>query len=77
MASLDPNNIESISVLKDASTTALYGVEGGNGVILITTKGGKRNQETQFSFDSSYGQQSVEKTIAVLNATEYLSLIHI
>ena len=76
MASLDPNNIESISVLKDASTTALYGVEGGNGVILITTKGGKRNQETQFSFDSSYGQQSVEKTIAVLNASEYAAILN-
>ena len=76
MASLDPNNIESISVLKDASTTALYGVEGGNGVILITTKGGKRNQETQFSFDSSYGLQSVEKTIAVLNATEYAAILN-
>ena len=76
MASLDPNNIESISVLKDASTTALYGVEGGNGVILITTKSGKRNQETQFSFDSSYGQQSVEKTIAVLNATEYAAILN-
>jgi TonB-dependent SusC/RagA subfamily outer membrane receptor len=76
MASLDPNNIESISVLKDASTTALYGVEGGNGVILITTKGGKRNQETQFSFDSSYGQQSVEKNIAVLNATEYAAILN-
>ncbi len=76
MASLDPNNIESISVLKDASTTALYGVDGGNGVILITTKSGKRNQETQFSFDSSYGQQSVEKTIAVLNATEYAAILN-
>ena len=54
----------------------MYGVEGGNGVILITTKSGKRNQETQFSFDSSYGQQSVEKTIAVLNATEYAAILN-
>ncbi|GIS00598.1 MAG: hypothetical protein CM15mP102_14180 [Flavobacteriales bacterium] len=61
MNTLDPSNIESISVLKDASTTALYGVKGGNGVIVITTKSGKRNQETQFNFDSSYAQQSVEK----------------
>jgi len=44
MNTLDPSNIESISVLKDASTTALYGVKGGNGVIVITTKSGKRNQ---------------------------------
>ena len=76
MASLDPNNIESISVLKDASTTALYGVEGGNGVILITTKSGKKIRKPQFSFDSSYGQQSVEKTIAVLNATEYAAILN-
>ena len=76
MNTLDPSNIESISVLKDASTTALYGVKGGNGVIVITTKSGKRNQETQFNFDSSYAQQSVEKTIAVLNATEYAAILN-
>ena len=45
MNSLEPSDIETISVLKDASTTALYGVKGGNGVIVITTKNGSRNQE--------------------------------
>ena len=55
MNALDPSDIESISVLKDASTTALYGVRGGNGVIVITTKSGTRNQDAKFSFNTSYG----------------------
>ena len=49
---LSSSDIETVSVLKDASTTALYGVRGGNGVIVITTKSGKKNQETQFTLDS-------------------------
>ena len=76
MNALDPSDIESISVLKDASTTALYGVRGGNGVIVITTKSGTRNQDAKFSFNTSYGQQSPEKTIGVLNATEYAAILN-
>ena len=76
MNSLEPSDIESISVLKDASTTALYGVKGGNGVIVITTKSGSRNQEAKFSFNTSYGEQSPEKTIGVLNATEYAAILN-
>ena len=52
-------------------TPALYGVRGGNGVIVITTKSGKKNQETQFTLDSSYGVQEVENFIDVLNAAQY------
>ena len=76
MNSLEPSDIESISVLKDASTTALYGVKGGNGVIVITTKNGSRNQEAKFTFNTSYGQQSPEKTIGVLNASEYAAILN-
>ena len=76
MNALDPNDIKSISVLKDASTTALYGVRGGNGVIVINTKSGTRNQDAKFSFNTSYGQQSPEKTIGVLNATEYAAILN-
>jgi TonB-dependent SusC/RagA subfamily outer membrane receptor len=76
MNSLEPSDIKSISVLKDASTTALYGVKGGNGVIVITTKSGSRNQEAKFSFNTSYGEQSPEKTIGVLNATEYAAILN-
>lgn len=53
---LDPNEIESISVLKDASATAVYGVRGANGVILITTKRGKGGRP-QFSFSSNFGMK--------------------
>ena len=76
MNSLEPSDIETISVLKDASTTALYGVKGGNGVIVITTKNGSRNQEAKFTFNTSYGQQSPEKTIGVLNASEYATILN-
>ena len=73
---LSASDIESISVLKDASTTALYGVRGGNGVIVITTKSGKKNQETQFTLDSSFGFQEVENYIDVLNAAQYGAILN-
>ncbi|WP_375325511.1 SusC/RagA family TonB-linked outer membrane protein [Flagellimonas sp. GZD32] len=57
LAGLDQNNIESITVLKDASATAQYGARGSNGVILITTKSGKSGKTT-FSINSSYGFQN-------------------
>ena len=74
--SINSSDIESISVLKDAATTAIYGVKGGNGVIVVTTKSGKKNQNTQFTFGSSYGQQEVMNTIGVLNASEYGAIIN-
>lgn len=55
---IDPNNIESITVLKDASSTAIYGSRGANGVIMITTKKGEYEQ-TQVNFSSMYGIQQV------------------
>ncbi|QDO93782.1 TonB-dependent receptor [Formosa sediminum] len=54
LASINSNNVESITVLKDASATAAYGARGANGVIVITTKSGKSGK-TQFNFNSSYG----------------------
>jgi len=54
LASINSNNIESITVLKDASATAAYGARGANGVIVITTKGGKSGK-TSFNFSTSYG----------------------
>jgi TonB-linked SusC/RagA family outer membrane protein len=74
--SIPAADIESINVLKDAAATAIYGVKGGNGVILITTKSGRRNQKTEFSFGSNYGQQEVLNTIGVLNAAEYAAIIN-
>jgi len=56
MSTLNPNDIESIQVLKDAGSAAIYGVSGGNGVIIITTKRGKSGKST-FSYDAYYGTQ--------------------
>jgi len=76
MDALNSSDIASVSVLKDASTTAMYGVRGGSGVIVITTKSGKKNQETVFSLDSSYGMQEVSKYINVLNASQYGAILN-
>ena len=74
--SINANDIESINVLKDAASTAIYGVKGGNGVIVVTTKGGKKNQKTEFTYSGNYGRQEVMNTIGVLNATEYGAIIN-
>ena len=74
--SINPMDIESINVLKDAATTAIYGVKGGNGVIVVTTKSGRKNGRTEISASANYGTQEVAKTIGVLNATEYAAIIN-
>ena len=74
--SINAADIESINVLKDAATTAIYGVKGGNGVIVVTTKSGRKNQPTQYLLNSNYGVQEVLSTIGVLNATEYAAIIN-
>ncbi|MGI4872325.1 MAG: SusC/RagA family TonB-linked outer membrane protein [Janthinobacterium lividum] len=67
---INPNDIESIDVLKDASATAIYGVRAANGVVLITTKRGKAGK-TSFSFDTYRGIQQVWRKLKLLNAEEY------
>lgn len=70
---IDPNDIESVQILKDASATAVYGSRGANGVILINTKRGQRGED-RLTLESSYGVQSVSKRIPVLNAPQYMTL---
>ncbi len=74
--SINASDIESINVLKDAATTAIYGVKGGNGVIVVTTKGGRKSQKAAISVASNYGVQEVMNTIGVLNASEYGGMIN-
>lgn len=74
-SAINPNDIESLEVLKDASATAIYGSRGANGVILITTKQGKSG-ETRVDFNSYYAIQEVGKTINLLNAKEFAELIN-
>ncbi|NOW97905.1 TonB-dependent receptor [Mucilaginibacter sp. SG564] len=70
ISSLNPNDIESLDVLKDAASTAIYGTRAANGVILITTKKGKSGK-TQVSFDAYYGLQNPAKKLDLLDAHEY------
>jgi TonB-linked SusC/RagA family outer membrane protein len=70
LSSINPNDIESIDVLKDASSTAIYGSRGANGVILITTKAGKKGNSS-ITYDGYYGIQRVAKKIALLNAKQW------
>jgi TonB-dependent starch-binding outer membrane protein SusC len=71
LATLNPSDIESISILKDASATAIYGARGANGVVIITTKQG-RGSKPQVSLDYSTGVQGVSRRYGLLNAREYM-----
>lgn len=72
---INPNDIETITVLKDAQA-AIYGTVGANGIILVTTKTGKRNTKTRVSVNSSIGIQETNRKLPVLNATEYAVLLN-
>ena len=71
MNDISPTDIESISVLKDASSTAIYGSRGANGVIIITTKDG-RSGEISVNFNTFYGFQKIAKTLDVLGPEDYV-----
>lgn len=71
---LNPNDIETINVLKDAASAAIYGARGANGVVLVTTKGGRRNQPGKISYDAYYGIQRPARLLDLLDAREYATL---
>lgn len=73
--SLNPADIESIDVLKDAASAAIYGSRAANGVVLVTTKQGKAGK-MQISFDGYYGVQNVYRMPQVLNAQEYTTIVN-
>ena len=73
LASLDMDDIESIEILKDASAAAIYGSRGANGVVLITTKSGKKGRP-QVSYNNRFGVSNVLKKIAVLDAYGFAEL---
>ena len=75
LSTVNPSDIESIEILKDASATAIYGARAANGVVLITTKSGKKGRDI-ITFESSFGVQNVAKTIDVMNAQEYAALVN-
>lgn len=73
LASINPNDIESMEVLKDASATAIYGARGANGVVLITTKRGKAGQN-RISLSSYYGVQQIRNRYDLMDATQLTNL---
>ena len=72
IAYLDPSDIESIEVLKDAASAAIYGAQAGNGVVLVTTKKGQEGT-SRVSYDMQYSIQNIGRIPEVLNAEEYIN----
>lgn len=76
MATINPNDIESIEILKDASSAAIYGSRGANGVVLITTKRGKTGK-TKVTYDGYAGVQSLAKKMDMMNGEEFATMSNI
>lgn len=75
LSTINPADIKSIEILKDAAATAIYGARAANGVVLITTKSGKRGTD-QIVFNATYGIQNVVQNIDVMNALNYAELVN-
>ena len=72
-STINPSDIESLDILKDASATAIYGARGANGVVIITTKKGKVGKP-QLKYDGSFGFQNITRQIPLMNAYEFVKL---
>jgi TonB-linked SusC/RagA family outer membrane protein len=77
LESLNPDDIESISVLKDAASTAIYGARAGHGVILITTKRGSKSQKPRLSYSGNYSFQVLDNNYLMLNPQQYMQAVNI
>jgi len=75
LSTINPNDIESFTVLKDASATAIYGSRASNGVILITTKKGDTGGRVRVSYDGNMSVSAVGKTLQVMNATDFSNYV--
>lgn len=75
LGSINPDDVASVDVLKDASSAAVYGAQGANGVILITTKKGGKNRAPQISFTTSYTTQTPTNSIRPLDREGYLNKV--
>ena len=75
MSTIDPGEIETIDVLKDASATAIYGARGANGVVVITTKNGSKSSgKATVNFDAYWGAKTLAKKLDVLSPYEFIKL---
>lgn len=73
---LDSGDVESIEILKDAASSAIYGTEGANGVIIIVTKSGRRNQKSKISYNSQFGVQTSRTKMELMNASQYRTYLN-
>lgn len=71
---INPNDIQSVDILKDASATAIYGSRGANGVVLITTKGGKAGQKPQITYDGFVGAKTLFAKYPMMDGPEFVAL---
>ncbi|MDD5696327.1 MAG: SusC/RagA family TonB-linked outer membrane protein, partial [Bacteroidales bacterium] len=76
LSMLNPNDIETFTVLKDASATAIYGSRASNGVIMITTKKGEKGSKLKLNYTGTFSLYTVPKMLDVLDATEYKTLLN-
>src|SRR5690606_39344228 len=74
LGDINPNDIKSIDVLKDASATAIYGSRGANGVILVTTNKGRQGEQAKFSYNAYYGAQTLFARYPMMNGEEFVAL---
>ncbi len=72
---LNPNDIESVEIMKDAASTAIYGARGANGVVMISTKKGKQGK-MKVDYDFSYSMSNIWRKVAVLNVKEYTMIMN-
>ena len=75
LTTLNPSDVESVDILKDAASAAIYGSRAGSGVILITTKKGKSGS-AQLTYDFYYGLSNPTKKVDMLNAQEYAMIMN-
>ncbi|MCW3120304.1 MAG: TonB-dependent receptor plug, partial [Chitinophagaceae bacterium] len=75
LSSINPSDIESIDVLKDASATAIYGSRGANGVVIITTRRGKKGKN-DINYSAYAGQQKITNKLSLLNASQWAALVN-
>jgi TonB-linked SusC/RagA family outer membrane protein len=75
LSTINPSDIETIDILKDASATAIYGSHGANGVVIITTKRGRKGS-TDISYSNYLGDQTVAKKLSLLNASQWGALVN-
>jgi len=73
LENVDPNDIASISVLKDGSAAAIYGSRGSSGVIIVTTKKGSKSKELQWTYSGQLSTESAVNSVSVLNPTEFVA----